>query len=95
MSARDPVRRLLRALERSAAAAGCTVKLHHEALTPWASATFVGGQHRVAAITGPDAAAWLRGLATADLPLPNFYVASVAVEARESGAVLTILVLEE
>lgn len=88
----DPARQLLRALARSADAAGCAVELRHEALTPWASATFNGGQHRVVVLG--DAAVWLAGLPEAELALHGHYVASLAVEAGEGGAVLTVLVLE-
>lgn len=88
-----PDRRLLRALRRSAAAAGCVVTLSHDAETPWSSATFVGGQHRIEA-AGKSLDAWLATLPEADLPMIGHFVASCAVERREGGAMLTLLVLE-
>lgn len=89
----DPARQLLRALERSAAAAGCTVELRHEALTHWASATFTGAQHRVVVLG--HASAWLTGLAETELPLHGHYVASLAIEPGDAAAILTVLVLEK
>ena len=89
---RDPTRQLLRALARSAAAAGCTVELAPESLTPWASATFVGGRHRVA-VTGAGLEHWLADLPEAELALCGCYLASCEVEATATGAVLTLLVL--
>jgi hypothetical protein len=89
----DPGTQLLRALARSATAAGAPVTLHHDALAPWASATFVGGQHRVIAEgAAPD---WVAGLPTAELPLIGHYVAGLTVEPTAHGGVLTALVLEE
>ena len=93
MSRADPTGQLLRALRRSAAAAGCAVELRHEALTPWASATFTGGQHRIAVLG--DAGGWLATLPEADLPLVGHFVAGCAVEGDGTGQWLTLLVLEE
>lgn len=90
----DPAAQLLRALARAAAATGCAAELRHEALVPWASATFNGGQHRVA-VAGPALDAWLDTLADADLPLIGHFVASLAVDRDGAGAVLTVLVLED
>ena len=89
----DPARLLLRALRRSAADAGLNVELQHEAETPWASATFVGGQHRVR-VTGEALDAWLDGLAEADLPVRGHLVADCAVTRQRGGALLTILLLD-
>lgn len=90
----DPARLLLAALRRSAAAAGCAPKLVHAAETPWASATFVGGQHRVH-VTGTELDVWLAALPEAGLPLWRHLVADLVVEARPGGASLLVLVLEE
>ena len=94
MSGRDPAGQLLRALRRSSAAAGCVVALSHEATSPWASATFVGAQHRVSAI-GQDLAEWLSMLPEAELALRGCFVADCAVEVTTNGAMLTALVLED
>ena len=93
MSRADPTRQLLRVLRRSAAAAGQAVEFRHESLTPWASATFIGGRHRIAVLG--DAREWLATLPEADLPLVGHFVASCAVEGDGAGRWLTILVLEE
>ena len=90
----DPARLLLRAIRRSAAAAGCAVTLMHEAETPWSSATFVGSQHRVA-VVGDALDSWLVALPEADLPMNGCFVASCVVERTVTGALLTVLVLEE
>ncbi|WP_419807251.1 hypothetical protein [Sphingomonas sp.] len=90
----DPARLLLRTLRRSAAAANCVVALSHEAETRWSSATFVGGQHRVA-VMGDAIDGWLVALPEADLPMNGCFVASCAVERTATGALLTVLVLEE
>lgn len=89
----DPARLLLCALRRSAALAGCRVAIAHEALTPWASATFVGGQHRVA-VAGERLNDWLATLPDADLPMRDHLVASLDVAPTFTGATLTVLVLE-
>jgi hypothetical protein len=88
------MRQLLRVLERSAAALGCTVALSHEATTPWASATFVGAQYRVA-VGGGALDAWLAALPEAELPLSGCFVADCTTEPAPGGAMLTLLVLEE
>lgn len=88
----DPARLLLRALRRSALAAGCDVTLSHEAETPWASATFVGAQHRIL-VGGESLTAWLATLPETELPISGHFVASCAVEQGENSATLTLLVL--
>lgn len=93
MSGRDPTGQLLRALARSAAAAGCTVELRRESLTPWASATFNGGVHCVS-VAGKGLEHWLADLPATELPLCGYFVASCDVSATASGAMLTLLVLE-
>ena len=89
----DPARLLLRALRLSATAAGVDVALEHEAETPWASATFVGAQHRVQ-VTGEAIDAWLDLLPEADLPVRGHLVASCETVRRHDGAMLTILLLD-
>lgn len=90
----DPARRLLRALARAAAAAGCAPVLRHDGTDPWASVTFTGARHRVTA-TGTGLAAWLAALPEAELPLPaGHLVAGCAVTPTASGAVLELLVLD-
>lgn len=88
-------RQLLRALARSAGAAGCAAELSHDGETPWASLTFTGARHRVRA-TG-DAAAlagWLATLPEAELPLAGWFVASCAAEVAGGAATIELLVLE-
>lgn len=89
----DPARLLLRALRRASTDAGCAALFAHESLTPWASATFVGGQHRVL-VTGECLDAWLDLLPDADLPVRGHLVASCAVERVAGGAILTVLLLD-
>ena len=84
----------MRALERSAAVLGCEVALSHETTTPWASATFVGAQHRVA-VSGTALDAWLAALPEAELVLSGCFVADCVVDPAPGGALLTLLVLEE
>lgn len=90
----DPAGRLLRALRSSATASGCAVGVEIEATTPWASATFVGAQYRVA-VVGDGLDAWLTGVPAVELPIPGGFVADCAIERTAAGAVLTVLVLEE
>lgn len=89
----DPGRLLLRALTADAARAAVAPVLSHDALVPWASATFVGGQHRVL-VTGTALDGWLAALPEAELPLRGHFVASCEVAPTPTGAVLTVLVLE-
>lgn len=73
--------RLWRALERSAAAAGCTVTLIYQQALPWASATFTGARHKimVASDTSAGLAAWVDQLEDADFNLPGHLVADLSV----------------
>ena len=70
-----------RAIECDAKAAGCAITVSEAAATRWASATFVGAQHRLRFVAADDAALerWLGGLADADLPTRGHLVADVAV----------------
>lgn len=89
-------RQLLRALTRSAAAAGCAAELSHDGETPWATATFSGARHRLRA-SGEAAALgrWLAMLPEAELPLAGWFVASCAAEVVGREAVIELLVLEQ
>ena len=59
-------RRLVRALETSAAAAGCAVRVTAAEERPWSSATFVGARHSVLVQGGPEAADWLARIVGSD-----------------------------
>ena len=87
-------RRLARALEASAAAAGCAVRVTTSAEQPWASATFVGARHALAVEGGPEAADWLAGLAGAVLRVPGHLVAELLIRTVEGGAEVDALTLE-
>ena len=87
-------RRLARALEASAVAAGCAIRVTAARERPWSSATFVGTRHAVTLAGGPDAATWLAGLAGAALSVPGHVVAELLVHAVEGGAEIDALTLE-
>ena len=92
----DPVPALLRALKRSAAAAGCTVDVGHDSETPWATATFTGARHILCATAEEDSLRqWLATLPEAELPLHGWFVASCAAEAVGNQATIELLVLQE
>lgn len=92
----DPVRPLMRALARSAADAGCAAMLSHQGETPWATLTFTGARHMVAARGKPAALArWLAMLPEAELPLHGHFVASCAAEVAGGEARIELLVLEQ
>jgi hypothetical protein len=79
---------LRRAIERDAIAAGFTILTTIAESTRWASATFVGAQHRLT-LDMPDdgaAAAWLSRLSDADLPVRGHLVADVTVLSIERTA---------
>ena len=90
----DLAGRLLRALRWSAAAAGVAAELELEVATPWASATFVGAQCRVA-VSGNELEGWLAGLPEAELAVRGGFVADLVVERTVAGVVLLVLVLED
>lgn len=92
MRGRDPAAQLVHALLSHAAGQALTVT--HEGETPWASATFVGAQHRVS-IGGAGTDTWLDGLDETELPLRRCFVASIDVARTAAGAMLTVLVIEE
>lgn len=93
--------RLLRALERSAQAHGCTPALTLVATHDWASALFVGARYEVAAVLerGDAAEAWLSALPEADLPMPRQFAREVAVVARDDAdriaATIEVVILED
>ena len=72
-------RRLARALEASAAAAGCVVRVTSVRERPWSSATFIGAQHALV-VEGAGAAEWLAGVSAAALDVPGHVVAELIVE---------------
>ena len=84
-----------RAIERDAKAAGCAITVTATQATRWASATFVGAQHRLSFVAIDDAAleTWLSGLDDADLPTRGHLVADVAVlsVARAGGEATVML----
>lgn len=86
--------RLLRALERSAAAHGCAPELTLAATRPWASALYVGARYDVTAVLDSGAAAecWLAALPDAELPMPRQYASEVRVLAREDAERITVLI---
>lgn len=85
-------RRLARALEASARAAGCRVAVASLGERPWSSATFVGARH-VLTVAGEPAAAmadWLAGLADAVPVVPGHLVADLTVNGRAIEALVLV-----
>ena len=79
-----PADRLLqRAIERSADAAGVGIVVTRCTLTRWASATFAGARHELAAtLTGGSVAErWLAALPEAELPVRGHLVADLKIVA--------------
>jgi len=73
---------LMRALLADAAAAGCIARAVSASARDWASATFVGAQHRIVlAVAGTGADDWVRQLPEADLPVWRHVVADLTVDA--------------
>jgi phage terminase large subunit-like protein len=98
----DGGHRLLTALLRHAAAAGCPLALEEARSTAWASVTFAGARHRIAvAADDTDAfAQWLAALPHAEFAIPRQLVADAAVAEVTRGdgcvrAVLEVLTLIE
>jgi hypothetical protein len=89
-------RRLVRALEASAIAAGCVVRATATEERPWSSATFVGARHAITVSGKPLAAlaAWLSGLPDAGLSVPGHVVAELVIFRRDDGAEIEALTLE-
>lgn len=92
MRGSDPAAQLLRTLTRHAR--GQAVTLSHEGMIAWSSATFIGGQHRIA-VRGDPPVAWLEALGDADLPMHGCFVASVEIARTTDGVMLTVLVLDD
>lgn len=92
----DPVRQLLRALDRSATDANLSAKFDHRTLAAWSSATFEGARHdlHVAADDEAALARWFAVLPEADLPMRGRFVASCAGELSGHGATIELLVLD-
>lgn len=102
MSRLDADALLRRALEQSADAAGMVLTIVRSASTRWASATFVGARHELAADLSPaaDAEAWLAALPELDLPLrghllADLKVARISRAERGTAIVLEALTVEE
>ena len=74
---------LRRAIERDAVRAGCAVDVTSAQATRWASATFIGAQHRMMLSATDDVALerWLADLNDADLPTRGHLIADIAVVA--------------
>jgi hypothetical protein len=89
-----------RALVESTDAAGCPVTIPASDTRRWASATFVGAQHEIAAENSVQLDTWLAGLPEAEFALRGHLVADLVVKrvARDGDAVsvsLEILTVEE
>ena len=89
MRGNSPAAQLLRALIRRA---GPEVSLDLAGETPWSSATFVGAQIQV--VVSGDVG-WADTLEEIHLPMRGYFVASVEIACTPSGALLTVLVLED
>lgn len=78
---------LVRAIVASAATSGCYVSVKTADAREWASATFVGQQHRLhlRVVPGTATMAWLAGLPEADWQMPGHLVAYVGAEGAEAG----------
>jgi len=76
----DAATLLRRALDRHAARCGITLTWHAVVSRRWASATFVGAQHRIAlTIAGAGLDAWIGELDEVDLQIRGHLVADVVV----------------
>ena len=82
---------LVRALYRSACAAGCPLEIADSDWVRWASATFTGARHTIrwTALPSPALDAWLAALPDADLLLRGHLVADIHVAGltRDSSGV--------
>lgn len=85
----DAATLLRRTIERHARAGGCALAIGEMRTTRWASATFVGARHCVTLSVADDAAsaAWLGGLADAELTIRGHLVADLNLVAilRDAG----------
>jgi hypothetical protein len=72
-----------RALHQSAARAGVSLTITDAVASRWASATFAGARHVLdVEVAGDAAAAWLGGLAEAELPMRGQLMADCVVVRR-------------
>lgn len=79
---------LARALLAAAAADGVALTIADSSWTRWASATFVGAQHRLS-VTGPFSSAlddWLTALPERELALRGHLVADLTIIAMRASA---------
>lgn len=93
---------LARVLLASATTAGVVVEIEQHRSRPWASATFVGAQHRLtlAATPEPRQGEWVAGLAEAEFALRGHVVVSLEVERPADGEgdgriALSVLTIED
>lgn len=98
----DAATLLERALIADAARAGAAIAVIEGESRRWASATFVGARHvlTLVAADSRQLAAWLGGLAEAELPIRGHLVADIAVVSRTRAggdvtAVVEALTVEE
>lgn len=96
----DAATLLVRALRAHAADAAVALAVRSIASRPWASATFVGMQHRavVLAPPGPALAAWIAALPAVEWTLRGHLVADLVVEDAaasegDAGYILSILTI--
>ncbi len=77
---------LIRALRGHAAAAHLTMQVESIACTPWASATFIGTQHRltIAMAPVPGLRDWIDGLPDAEFAMRRHIVADLTVDHSET-----------
>lgn len=91
----DAATLLRRAIEANARRAGCSIGIADCHSERWASATFVGGRHRLT-ITASQSAAldrWVAALPDADLPIRHHLVADVVLAGtRRSEDALSVTI---
>ncbi|MGU3391960.1 hypothetical protein [Sphingomonas sp. M1A8_2b] len=77
---------LIRALRGQARPASVTMHVESIACTPWASATFVGTQHRLTIATDPvpGLREWIDGLPDATFAIRGYLVADLVVDSIET-----------
>ena len=86
-----------RALTVHVATAGCPVELLFIEAHDWASATFVGQQHRLhlRASAGPALSTWIAGLPETEWRLSGHIVVYVAAEVRGDAILVTALTIHD
>ncbi len=77
---------LIRALRSQAMAASVAMHVESIACTPWASATFVGTQHRLTIVADPvpGLREWIDGLPDATFAIRGHLVADLVVDSIET-----------